>query len=65
MGSHHRAGLEHKHMQQQLAVEPGCSYCGQRLGKHKYGTDQCPNTKWRPGNGHAQWLTTTYKTAWR
>ncbi len=32
-----------------------CFGCGRRLGLHRYGTNQCPNTWWRPGNGQPQW----------
>jgi hypothetical protein len=32
-----------------------CFGCGERLGKHRYGDDACPNVHWRCGNGQPQW----------
>lgn len=60
MARHHRAGLGFKHLQQQLATGTVCARCGQRLGKHRFGNDQCPNAAWRPGNGQSQWLGSTF-----
>lgn len=57
MGRRHRAALD---LKQQLVQSPDCVICGQRLGKHRYGTDQCPNLRWQAGNGQPQWLNTTY-----
>lgn len=56
MGRHHRAALDHK---QQLQL-PDCVICGQRLGRHRFATDQCPNPRWSPGNGEGNWQNTSY-----
>lgn len=37
-----------------------CANCTQRPGRHRYGTLQCPNPAWKPGNGHHQWLATVF-----
>lgn len=60
MGRHHRAALD---LKQQLHTSSECLRCGQRLGKHRYGDDACPNVRWKAGNGQSQWLTTTYREA--
>lgn len=59
MGRRHRAALDLK--QQLHTTSADCAGCGQRLGKHRYGDDACPNPNWRAGNGQAQWLTTSYR----
>lgn len=48
-------------MQRHINHELECAACGQRLGKHRYGTDQCPNSHWRAGNGQSQWLTSSFR----
>lgn len=63
MGRHRRDGAAFKSMQHQLAESPPCALCGQRLGKHKFGSDQCPNAKWTVGGGQSQWLTSSYSEA--
>ena len=60
MGRHRRAGAALKSMQHELAESPPCAVCGQRLGKHRFGDDACPNPRWQPGNGQSQWLTSSY-----
>jgi hypothetical protein len=49
-------------MQQQLTRTPPCSACGERLGKHKFGSNQCPNADWAPSNGKPQWRLSFYTT---
>lgn len=41
-----------------------CS-CGQRLGQHRIGTDQCPNPQWRSVRGLEPWLPSTFEQVYR
>lgn len=61
MGRRHRAALDLK--QQLHTTTTECLRCGQRLGKHRYGDDACPNTRWSAGNGQPQWMNTTFADA--
>lgn len=63
MGRRHAQALAVKTTAATLAATPPCLLCGQRLGKHRYGDDACPNTRWSAGNGQPQWKTTTYREA--
>lgn len=56
MGRHHRSALDYKQQLQHAATDTvPCAICGNRLGKHRFGTDQCPNARWSAGNGGPQW----------
>lgn len=57
MGRHHRDAAAAKSM---LSSPSACAVCGKTIGKHRYGTDQCPNPRWTPGNGEPQWLTSVF-----
>jgi hypothetical protein len=37
--------------------------CGLPLGKHRYGSEACPNPHWKPGNGQSQWQDRFFRTA--
>lgn len=57
MSRRHKSGAAAKRAMQEA---PNCTRCGQRLGKHRYGDDACPNPQWVAGNGKEQWLRSSY-----